>query len=254
MADDASLRAREEEDLLAAIQASLGDAQATPSAGPTGLHELAEEDLEAAFAGVMHTLHALNPEEYEAPRTQAHPFFQHIASLQQMGYNKSLSEHALLHTEHRGVEEAVEWILSNPEVAAGLAAEPTEETPGGDNEARDICERIAQMQTCNDIDRLWEQAESVLFFASHGRSDMLSTVDRIRQILLARDVPYVESDLCDHTSGEGLPEVRSRMEAMSSGCTETPQLHIRGKFIGAGRAALEELMFLIDSGQDLNNL
>eukprot|EP00658_Telonema_sp_P-2_P035838 TRINITY_DN26010_c0_g1_i1.p1 TRINITY_DN26010_c0_g1~~TRINITY_DN26010_c0_g1_i1.p1 ORF type:complete len:261 (+),score=42.01 TRINITY_DN26010_c0_g1_i1:175-957(+) len=93
---------------------------------------------------------------------------------------------------------------------------------------------------------------SVLYVASHGRSDMDSTVDRIRTLLKARGVAYKEVQLCDPYTEEPLPHVRREMEQLSGGEVETPQLFLRGCLIGAGRAAYEELQFLVDQHQDLD--
>eukprot|EP00658_Telonema_sp_P-2_P046276 TRINITY_DN3439_c0_g2_i11.p2 TRINITY_DN3439_c0_g2~~TRINITY_DN3439_c0_g2_i11.p2 ORF type:complete len:142 (+),score=30.29 TRINITY_DN3439_c0_g2_i11:207-632(+) len=123
--------------------------------------------------------------------------------------------------------------------------------------AGELCDAMEPMVLCDQVAEATTQPQplTALFFSSHGNSSM-ATVERIQQILTARQVPYESVDLSDQVNG-GVEDAwlcRERMEGLSGGQTETPQLHIRGRFIGAGSAALEELMYLIDSGQDLNQL
>jgi len=184
-----------------------------------------------------------------------------IDRLLEAGFAREVCELALVHTGAKGVPEAMEWILENEEVVTAMTppdapleleprcanTTPAANTPAAANQL-DFAFGI-----CDSTTRL-ENGESLLFVASQGNSMMHSTTDRVRQILLARNVQHEEIDLCDAESGQGIRAHRQRMEQLSGGIEETPQLYINGRFIGAGRAALEELMFLIDSGQDLQDL
>jgi len=99
---------------------------------------------------------------------------------------------------------------------------------------------------------LWKDMNtSLLFFATHGNNNYPDHVERIRQILITREVEFQEIDLCDPLTGLGRRDVKQRMEELSGGNTDIPQLYLRGNFIGSGRDALDELMYLIDNNTDL---
>jgi len=163
-----------------------------------------------------------------------------IDRLLEAGFAREVCELALVHTGAKGVPEAMEWILENEEVViamtppdAQLELEPRCEnttaaahTPAAANQL-DLAFGI-----CDSTTRL-ENGESLLFVASHGNSMMHSTTDRVRQILLARNVQHEEIDLCDAESGQGVRAHRQRMEQLSEAskrhrsCTSTAGSSVR---------------------------
>eukprot|EP00656_Telonema_subtile_P055583 TRINITY_DN8653_c0_g1_i2.p1 TRINITY_DN8653_c0_g1~~TRINITY_DN8653_c0_g1_i2.p1 ORF type:complete len:1059 (-),score=356.49 TRINITY_DN8653_c0_g1_i2:136-3312(-) len=193
---------------------------------------------------------------------------QEIASAEQQASEKAKSAEAeamVAFQEAAKVKAAEEAArIAAEEKAARAAAAEEAERVAAEHAARDLLENAAatKIQAVNRgksarkavLSMQGESGgETILFFASQGNSTMLSAVDRIRQILIAREVAHEEIDICDPMTGMGDRAIRERMESMS-GEKETPQLHIRGRFIGAGMAAWEELMWLLDSGEDLNAL
>jgi len=85
---------------------------------------------------------------------------------------------------------------------------------------------------------------SQIYWSVYSGSFVVPHKERIEMILDHKGITYESIDLAEC---ENKKERRADMEARSE-CKELPQLFIRGKFIGAGVDAIEELMYLNDMG------
>merc|ERR1712194_865101 len=109
------------------------------------------------------------------------------------------------------------------EEAARIAAEEAAAQKAYEEEAARVkAEAEAQIEAQQEAARVKAEEDaksaeapmSLLFVSSHGNSTMLSVTDRVRQVLIAREVPFEEVDLCDPMTGMGVREARDRMEAL----------------------------------------
>jgi len=89
-----------------------------------------------------------------------------------------------------------------------------------------------------------EKHATTLYWSVYVGSWVHPHVERIQMILENKGIPYTAIDLGEC---EGMRVRRAKMEA-GSGSSELPQLFLEGKFLGGGVEALQQLMYLIDSG------
>lgn len=86
--------------------------------------------------------------------------------------------------------------------------------------------------------------ETTIYWSVYVGSWVKPHVERMQMILENKGIPYTAIDLGEVS---GMRVRRAQMED-KSGSSELPQLFFEGKFLGSGVDALQQLMYLNDSG------
>ena len=89
-----------------------------------------------------------------------------------------------------------------------------------------------------------EKHQTTIYWSVYVGSWVQPHVERMQMILENKGIPYTAIDLGECS---GMRVRRAQMED-KSGSSELPQLFLEGEFLGSGVEALQQLMYLNDSG------